>query len=223
MKGTLSTIVITIMIAVLMTSCGNSEAEQPANEKEPVNVEQPANEEQPTNVELPANEEEGTNEAPNVGDGVVYDEDYTIRINNKDIPLHGWDNEIDLIEVLGAPSSEKITELENADTFTGSFTKDMTFPGLKLLLFSPKQNGETFWIMDMLVTSDSYSTATGLRVGMNVSELQSINPEIAIVLDGRTDPNNCAYEIHDPSKYDFAKFEVKDGIIQEIRIYNEMP
>lgn len=155
-------------------------------------------------------------------DEVNLDEDYAIRVKDTDIPLHAWDNEIDLIGLLGLPSSEKLTELDNADTYTGSYTKELTYPGLELVLFSPKQNGETFWIMDIQIISDSYSTATGVRVGMTVSELQFIYPEIPLAPDGRTDPNNCAYEIHETDMYHYARYEVNDGTIGEIRIYSEL-
>ncbi|WP_379135798.1 hypothetical protein [Paenibacillus sp. sgz500958] len=150
-------------------------------------------------------------------------DDFAIMINENIVPLHGWDNEIDLISLLGEPLSQHTTTLQNADTLTGSYLKEIKYPGLEMELFSPKGNGKTFWIMSMKLTDSTQTTVKGLRVGMNLDDLKSAYRDIPIAPDGRTDPDNCAYRISIPEKYDYARYEVKHGVIHEIYIYNEIP
>jgi len=155
---------------------------------------------------------------------IKYEEiDFSINIQDTLLGLRGWDNEIDLASLLGPPITEQITTLENADTFTGSFLKEATYPGLDMHLFSPKENGKTFWIMNMKLSNATWITAKGLRVGMSLDDLKKAYPEIPLALDGRTDPDNCAYEIANRNTYEYARYEVKDGIIRAISIYHEIP
>lgn len=132
-----------------------------------------------------------------------------------------WDNEVDIHGILGDPISEEIKELgAGSDTFTGSFEKTLKYDGLEMLLFSPKQNGKSFWVLSMQTTSPKYSTTRHVTVGDSLQQLQESYPHIEIAKDGRTDPNNCAYEIADNES--FLWFEIEDGIIKEIKIYYEI-
>jgi hypothetical protein len=150
--------------------------------------------------------------------------DYSITVNGNIIALRDWDYRIHLYEILGTPISEEIRELGlGSDTFTGCFVKTMKYEGLEIELFSPPDNGVTFWICSIKVTGDLYPTSRGIRVGDSLETLKNAYPSITKVLDGRTDDNNCAYEIADRESYLFMQFEIKDGVIQYISIYYTIP
>lgn len=160
------------------------------------------------------------------GEGQAVNPDYAILVNGVVLPLGAWDDQYDLASLLGEPVREETRVLEHADTFTGSFEKTLSFEGLELTLFSPEQNGTTFWIMKMRLTTDTYATAAGVRVGMNVDALKSVYPDIGLAPDGRTDPDNAAYRLggtEDSFSYDRVEFEVGNGAITEIRLYRELP
>jgi hypothetical protein len=150
--------------------------------------------------------------------------DYSINVNDEVIAIRDWDDEIDLYKILGDPISEDIQILaEGSDTLTGSFVKTLKYEGLEIMLFSPPDNGITFWILDIKIYNDSYSTFKGVKVGGSLEVLKDIYPLIQKVLDGRTDDYNCAYEIADRERYLFLQFEVEDGIIQQIHIFHLIP
>ncbi len=138
--------------------------------------------------------------------------------------MRDWDYKIHLYEILGTPISEEIIELgPGSDTFTGCFVKTMKYEGLEIELFSPLDNGVTFWILSIKVTGDLYPTSRGIRVGDSLETLKNAYPSLTKVPDGRTDDNNRAYGIADMSSCLFMQFEIKDGIIQYISIYYTIP
>ncbi|WP_223067306.1 hypothetical protein [Paenibacillus caui] len=149
-------------------------------------------------------------------------DEFSLLINNTSISLHAWDNEINLEQVLGKPISQNIHELKG-DGFTGSFLKKIKYNGLELELFSPKDNGKKFWIMTMVVTKRGYPTSKGIELGSTVKEIKDAYPAIKISEDGRTDPNNCAYEIRNVQEYNHMQFEVKDGKVAHIKIFHLIP
>lgn len=149
--------------------------------------------------------------------------DFSIKVNGKYISLREWDNEVDLNEVLGKPTSEATEVLGNgADTFTGSYVKTMSYDGLKLVLFSPKQNGVSFWIQSMEVTKQAFSTSKGITIGDKLEKVKESYPDIEIFKDGKTDPNNCTYVVRDDG-YNYLLFSINEGIVTGIKIYYDMP
>jgi len=149
--------------------------------------------------------------------------DFSLRINDAYITLHDWDNKVNLEEILGTPVTQNIEELENADTHTGSFIKRLEYDGLQIELFSPKQNGETFWVMSIKVFKEGYKTSKGIEIGNTMEEVKTAYPGIEMALDGRTDPKNAAYKINDEMQNDYLQFEVKDGLVSEINIFSLLP
>jgi pimeloyl-ACP methyl ester carboxylesterase len=151
--------------------------------------------------------------------------DFSISVNNKYIALKDWDNQVDLKGILGAPVSEKKQVLGNgADTHTGSFIKTLFYDGLEIRMFSPKENGNNFWIMSIKVTSKTYAVTTkSIIIGDSVNKMKELYPEIEMAKDGRTDPDNCEYMLSSNDDSNYLVFEVKDGIISEINIYHEIP
>ncbi|QYR22231.1 hypothetical protein KZ483_04325 [Paenibacillus sp. sptzw28] len=149
-------------------------------------------------------------------------EEFSIKANGEIIALHDLDTEVNLEQVLGKPLSQDIEEVKG-DTLTGSFLKKLTYDGLEMELFSPKGDGKTYWIMTMSVSKKGYATSKGVELGNTVQEMKDAYPGIKIAEDGRTDPNNCAYEISNQLKYDYLVFEVKDGVVSQIKLFNKIP
>ena len=149
--------------------------------------------------------------------------DYSINVNDEVIAIRDWYDDIDLYKILGDPLSEDIQKLESADTLSSSFIKTLKYEGLEIGLFSPSDNGITFWILDIKVYSNLYSTFKGIKVGDSLETLKNRYPLITKILDGRTDDNNYAYEIADRERYLYQQFEVESGIIQQIHIFHLIP
>lgn len=148
---------------------------------------------------------------------------YALQIGDERGLLHlqDWDDRTDLEGLLGKPLSQKMEALENADTLTGSFVKELTYEGLRLELFSPKQNGQSFWVMSMEATAPQYETPDGIAVGNTVADVKKAYPGIAIG-DGRTDPDNASYLLSDKEGRNL-EFEVKDGTVAKIHLFFLIP
>jgi len=173
---------IMIIIIVMFTGCSTTETNLNSNGNTPIEQQkEPVEEEK-------ASEQTTENDTPS---------DFTLKIHDAFVTLHSWDNEINLEEILGTPVTQNVEELQNADTYTGSLFKRLEYDGLQMELFSPKGNGESFWIMSMKVTKEGYHTSRGIEVGSNIDEVKNAYPGIEMALDGRTDPNNAAYMMGD--------------------------
>lgn len=148
--------------------------------------------------------------------------DFSIRAKDKHISLRG--HYTNLSEILGSPISEEVEVLgEGADTFTGSRIKKSTYDGLRIEEFSPEKEGnDNFWILSMTITNENYSTEKGLTVGDSLEKIKEIYENIETLKDSRTDPNNCSYIYADITGINFIEFEVKDGVINEIKIYHQL-
>jgi hypothetical protein len=147
--------------------------------------------------------------------------DFAIRVNNKYIALRQWDHEVNLGQILGNPISENVKVLgEGADTHQGTHIKTLKYDGLEVLLFSPEDNGKEFWVMSMAVTDGSYLTSKGIGLVNTVEEIKQAYSDVTMVQDGRTDPNNCAYEIRDDQNYNYLQFEVAGGKGKSIKMFH---
>jgi hypothetical protein len=186
-------------------------AEQPANERSgPVGEEPSA---------LPSEDPDAGGSVPEYrGAGV-----FSLVAGDTPIAPGAWDHEIDLEAILGPPVGQDVEVLENADTHTGSFVKKMEYDGLRLELFSPKQNGETFHILSMKASGEGYRTTRDIAVGSTLDDLLLAYPEVRMAPDGRTDPANAAYEMSDELSERFLRFEVADGRVAEIHLYRVLP
>ncbi|GIP18062.1 hypothetical protein J40TS1_37040 [Paenibacillus montaniterrae] len=196
-----------ILIMSLLAGCAKST--QP--EKENAGQEEQTG----TNTNEPSN--------PQVPESTAPQElsDFAVRIGNSSIALKDKENEVNLEELLGAPSSEETTVLgETADTLAGTHVKTQQYDGLELQLFSPKQDQEQFWIQSITITNESYSTSKEVTINDSLEQLIAAYPTIEMAKDGRTDPNNCAYVIAESVQ--FLTFEVDDGVIKEIKLYYEL-
>jgi hypothetical protein len=146
---------------------------------------------------------------------------YGILASGEFLQLQTWDNEVDLQALLGQPVTDSGKQpIQASDTLSGSFIKKLTYDGLELELFSPSQNGETFWIMNMSLTNNRYMTSLGVSVGDTVQALREAYPGIPMGDDGRSgrSATNSMYELNDETGSKRLLFDVQDGIIKQIDI-----
>ena len=142
---------------------------------------------------------------------------YAIRLSDSvTLSLQQWDSTIDLHGHLGKPLKQKTRQLDrNSDTFSGSFIKDVEYDGLKLQLFSPPQNGRTFWIQEMIITSNKYKTARGITLGDEWQKVKQSYPSI------RKFPgeNENMYYVADDGYEKSIEMEFQNEKLKKLRIY----
>jgi hypothetical protein len=159
---------------------------------------------------------------PGIAEEVESISEFSVVTATENISLQDWDNEVD-IGFLGTPDSEEVRVLDQtSDTFSGSHVKKLKYDGLELELFSPKDNGKSFWVKEILITGSEFSSPRGINISAGLEELTKKYPEIKQVPDGRTDLENSAY-IYTDDGFSNMLFEVKDGKVDTIRIYQELP
>lgn len=177
----------------------------------------------------PAPTEPGEPTAPGDPEGTEPDfpeppvSEFSLIGNDGVLTLKAWEDELQADAFLGRPGAEEVIQLENADTFTGSWLKTQEFDRLQLQWFSPKGDGERFWLMNMRTDDPDYRTLRNIGVGSTRLEMEEAYPEIQQTLDGRTDPDNSAYEWVDQAEYNYGWFEVEDGVVREVRLEHLFP
>lgn len=145
---------------------------------------------------------------------------YGVKINGDSIFLRQWDSTIQFSKLLGKPLSEKIRQLDqNADTHSGSFTKDVRYEGIRLKLFSPKQNGRTFWIQEIILTNDKFCSVSGTRVGDSLEKVKKDYPDLKLFPGNSPDMYFVADQGYEKSiEMEFAKERLKS-----FRMYYMIP
>ena len=147
--------------------------------------------------------------------------EFSVFVGDRFISLddRGTDDQIVsmLKSVLGNPDSESVKVLDDsADTFEGMTVKTLEYDGITVII----KGMRTFLISSIEITNEKYRTFRGISVGMSVDNLKGKYENINQALDGRTDPDNCAYLIED-NDY-FIWFEVQEGFIAKIKYYSEI-
>ena len=202
-------IIITAIVSfsLLMSACAPSKTTTEVGTKKPVEAAPVSTE--PSKVE----------------DKTTYSEktDFSVLIKDGWITLGKYETDGQLSSLLGKALNEETEVLSNADTFNGSFIKKLKYDSLALTLMSPKDNGKEFWLMEAIIADPAYTTVKGINVGDTLVDLKKEYPEVKIVLDGRTDENNCAYAFSSNDTLEHINFEVKAGSIVEIKFYKELP
>lgn len=169
-------------------------------------------------------EEESVTKEPIVENQIERFQEYSVIVGDGFIALRDWDNAIDITGLLGEPLSEEVIVLDqDSDTFSGSYLKTIRYDGLEIKLFSPKDNGNSFWIMEITISGGEYTTFQGIKIGDPLESLKDKYPSISNVEDGRTDDNNRAYEISDIENYNYLRFEVGNGLVSQIRLFHMSP
>jgi hypothetical protein len=149
---------------------------------------------------------------PNSQDAV-----YAIRLNDTtNLHLQQWDSIINLQRYLGKPLKQKIRKLDqNSDTFSGSFIKDAEYDGLQLQLFSPPQNGKTFWIQEIILTNDKYRTVKNIAVGEEWQKVKDAYPS----LQKFPGQNKNMYYVADEGYEKTIEFEFENNKLKKLRMY----
>ena len=144
---------------------------------------------------------------------------YSIQLDDATLSLQQWDSTINLQEKLGKPIKQKTKQLDlNSDTHSGSFTKDMEWHGLKLKLFSPKQNGKTFWIQEIILTNNQYKTTKGITIGDDFEKVKQAYPSLK-KFPGEND--NMFYVADD--RYEKSmEMEFEKNKLKKLRMYYMM-
>lgn len=144
---------------------------------------------------------------------------YSIQLNDATLSLQQWDSTINLEERLGKPIKQKTKQLDlNSDTHSGSFTKDLEWEGLKLKLFSPKQNGKTFWIQEIILTNNKYKTTKGITIGDDFEKVKQAYPSLK-KFPGEND--NMFYVADD--RYEKSmEMEFEKNKLKKLRMYYMM-
>jgi hypothetical protein len=145
---------------------------------------------------------------------------YAIQLRDTvKLSLQQWDSTIDLRSYLGKPQKQKIRKLdENSDTFAGSFMKDMEFDGLNLQLFSPPQNGKTFWVQEIILTNDKYKTTTNITIGDEWKKVKDSYPG----LKKFPGENKNMYYVADEGYERSIEVEFENNRLKKLRMYYMM-
>lgn len=150
--------------------------------------------------------------------------DFTMWKGTEGISLYDREDAADLSGILGEPDSERTEQLGiGADTYCGSFVKELSYDGINLRLFSPQEDKKGFWIFEIIATGGEFATTKGIKAGNSISELIQQYPNIKMANDGREDENNCAYEAVLNEEFLYLTFEVENGRIIQIKMLVEFP
>jgi hypothetical protein len=145
---------------------------------------------------------------------------YAVELNDTvNLYLQQWDSTIDLHRHLGKPLKQKIRELDqNSDSFSGSFIKDAGYNGLKLQLFSPPQNGKTFWVQEIILTNNKYKTTNGITIGDEWQKVKDAYP----ALQKFPGENENMYYVSDQGYEKSIEMEFENNKLKKLRMYYMM-
>jgi hypothetical protein len=139
------------------------------------------------------------------------------------LTLLAYEDELMLEEILGSPLLEETVVLENADTFTGSFRKTLVYEHTTLTLFSPRDNGERFYVYNLETTDETMATFRGVRIGDSLETVRQAYPELIRSLTG-TSGVDGRYEYYFPdSAYTYLFFFIEEGAVVRIQLLHEFP
>jgi len=141
---------------------------------------------------------------------------YSIQLVNTRLFLQQWDSTINLEKELGKPGKQKTKQLDsNSDTFSGSFIKDLEYDGLKLKLFSPPQNGKTFWIQEIILTNNKYKTTKGIGIGDGLDKVKQAYP----YLKKFPGNNENMFYVADEGYEKSIEMEFEKNKLKQLRMY----
>ena len=104
---------------------------------------------------------------------------YSVQGDGGTISLRQWDSTVSLEQVTGKPLRRNTRQLDqHSDTYAGSFIKELEYDGLKIKLFSPPQNGRTFWIQEIILTGNRYRTGNGVGIGDSLEHVKTAYPSL---------------------------------------------
>ena len=139
------------------------------------------------------------------------------------LALLTYEDEMDLPRVLGLPLQEEVAVLENADTFSGSYRKTLTYEYTTLALFSPRDDGDHFYLYNLESSQEGLSTYRGLSVGDSHDDLIRLYPEAVRSLDGTTGVDGRYEYLLPETGYTYLYFFVENAKIIRIQWFHEFP
>ena len=143
---------------------------------------------------------------------------FFVKGKNGFVSLGEWDNKIDLEKVFGNKLSERIEQFDDgADTFTGSYVKNIEFEGVKVNLFSPKNNGETFWIQSIIITSKDYEFLDGIMIGDSLEYVKDNLPEDLVEANNVDQTSIYLYNVGS----DTIELIFVDNILNKVEAYGK--
>jgi len=126
-----------------------------------------------------------------------------------------WDTSINL-QSLSKPIKQRTIQLEqNADTHAGSYIKHLEYNGLKLQLFSPKGNGKSFWIQEIILTNKKYNTINEIRIGDSFDKVSQAYP----LIQKFPGQNQNMYYISNKSYEKSIELEFLKDTLKSLRMY----
>jgi hypothetical protein len=141
---------------------------------------------------------------------------YTIHLGAATLSLQQWDSTINLNQLLGQPLKSGTRQMDkNADTHASAFIKTVEYPGLKLQLFSPPQNGRHFWVMEMTLTSGRYRTSKGITLGSAFDSVQKAYPS----LQPFPGNNKNMYYVAEQGYEKSMEMEFRGNRVKKLRLY----
>ncbi len=147
--------------------------------------------------------------------------DYTLRVSENKVSLFDWEDETDLDVIFGERIFQETTELVNADTFTGSFIRIIKYDDTEVKLFSPKGDGERFYILGISSTNEGLITNRGIKIGDSTDLVKEAYPEVEGSMDGTTGRDGKYQFMFNYDAYTYITFVIKDGVVTEINLYHE--
>ncbi len=148
-------------------------------------------------------------------------DDGILTFSNGAITVLAYEDEMDLTITLGIPMVEETILLENADTFTGSHQKTLTYQDARLVLFSPAQDGHRFYLINIETENESVTTNRGITLGDTLEDLQQAYPEVTRSLDGTTGIDGRYEMMFQEIPYTYLFFYVEEGKVTKIQLLHE--
>jgi hypothetical protein len=145
---------------------------------------------------------------------------YVVQLPSATLSLQQWDSTLTLVHILGKPLEEKTRQMnKNSDTHAGAFVKHLTYPGLKLQLYSPPQNGRQFWVQEIILTDSTYRTSRGITLGDEWQKVQEAYPS----LQKFPGENKNIYYVADAGYEKSIEIEFSGNKLIRLRMYHMLP
>ncbi len=148
-------------------------------------------------------------------------DDGILRFPEGTITLLAYEDEMNLPETLGMPLVEETIVLENADTFTGSYEKTLIYQDARLVLFSPPQDGQRFYLISIETENENVTTNRGITLGDTLEDMQQAYPEVTRSLDGTTGTDGRYEMMFQENPYTYLLFYVEEGKVIKIQLLHE--
>jgi hypothetical protein len=145
---------------------------------------------------------------------------YNIRLTDTVIlPLRQLDSGTSLQRYLGNPLTQNIHQIDHkSDDFPGAFIKNVEYDGLKLRLFSPPEDGQNYWVEEIIISSNKYKTTEGVTIGDDLQKVTQSYPWIRKMAG----ENENMYYITDQGNKRSIEMEFQNNKLKMLHIYRSI-